>query len=58
MTKGESSGGDGIDLKKRQRSPLSPNFYHFKKQNQEIWRQQRSEERSVTAAVTTHSVKN
>ncbi|MDR0270196.1 hypothetical protein [Paenibacillus sp.] len=25
--KSESSGGDGIDLKKRQRSPLSPNFY-------------------------------
>jgi Ca2+/Na+ antiporter len=25
--KSESSEGDGIDLKKRQRSPLSPNFY-------------------------------
>ncbi|MDR0268293.1 hypothetical protein [Paenibacillus sp.] len=33
MTKRKSSGGDGIDLKKRQRSPLSPNFYVYEKYN-------------------------
>nr|WP_186382119.1 hypothetical protein [Paenibacillus terrae] len=37
--------------KKRQRSPLSPNFNRYlRATDQEIWRQQRSAERSVTAA--------
>ena len=44
LTRKSSSEVDGIVLKKRQRSPLYPDFPLIIKSNQEIWVQQRSKE--------------
>ncbi|WP_269053617.1 hypothetical protein [Paenibacillus tundrae] len=47
-----SSEGDGIDSEEAIAVAFVSEFQTFKKMNREIWRQQRSEERSVSGTVT------